>query len=194
MVPIILVTGFKPYSIFKRNPSGEIAELLNGSYFKGIEVVGLALEVKHSEIEKRFRQELERGYDIIINTGLSPGRSVIGIEKIAVNWQGDSKDEEGKLSKPGRIIEEAPDGMFSRLPVEDILHSLRSSKIPSEISFSAGTFLCNKIFFYSLYYSSARAGFIHFPVDSESSLDGKYPTMIIDFMIKSVEMAIQKTI
>ncbi|MCL4450792.1 MAG: pyroglutamyl-peptidase I [Candidatus Thermoplasmatota archaeon] len=194
MVPIILITGFKPYSVFKRNPSGEIAELLNGSYFKGMEVVGLSLDVKHSVIEEGFKKELEKGYDIIISTGLSPGRNVIGIEKIAVNWQGDCRDEEGSTPKPGKIIEEAPDGIFSRLPVEDIVHSLRSSKIPSEISFTAGTFLCNKIFFYSLYYSSAKAGFIHFPVDSESSVDGRYPTMAIDFMIKSVEIAIQKTI
>lgn len=194
MVSIILVTGFKPYSVFKRNPSGEIAELLDGSYFKGMEVVGLSLDVKHSLIEQEFKKELERGYDVIISTGLAPGRSVIGIEKVAVNWQGDSKDEDGKATMPGKIIEGAPDGIFSRLPVEDILHSLRSSKIPSEISFTAGTFLCNKIFFYSLYYTSAMAGFIHFPVDSESSVDGKYPTMVIDFMIRSVEMAIQKTI
>ncbi|MCL4447040.1 MAG: pyroglutamyl-peptidase I [Thermoplasmatales archaeon] len=187
------MTGFKPYSNFKRNPSGEIAELLDGSHFKGKEVVGITLEVKHSVIEKRYLMELKKEYEIIINTGIGPGRNVIGIEKIAVNWQGSTKDEEGS-SRDGKIAKDAPDGIFTRLPVEEILHSLRSAKIPSEISFSAGTFLCNKILYCSLYYSTARAGFIHFPLDSESSLDGKYPSMIIDNMIKSVELAIQKTI
>jgi Pyrrolidone-carboxylate peptidase (N-terminal pyroglutamyl peptidase) len=175
VVPIILITGFKPYSVFKRNPSGEIAELLNGSYFKGMEVVGLSLDVKHSVIEEGFKKELEKGYDIIISTGLSPGRTVIGIEKIAVNWQGDYKDEEGSTPKPGKIIEDAPDGIFSRLPVEDIVHSLRSSKIPSEISFTAGTFLCNKIFFYSLYYSSAKAGSYIFLLTPKALLMGNTP-------------------
>ncbi|MEM0135163.1 MAG: hypothetical protein QXU18_08075 [Thermoplasmatales archaeon] len=194
MVPIILITGFKPYSVFKRNPSGEIADLLNGSYFNGREVVGLTLEVKHSELEKKFLQELEKGYDIIISSGLSPGRNAISIEKIAVNWQEDIKDEGGESRGGGKILKVAPDGIFSRLPVEAIFHSLRSAKIPSVISYSAGTFLCNKIFFLSLYYSKAKAGFIHFPLDSDSSLDGKYPTMTIDNMIKSMEIAIQKTI
>lgn len=194
MVSIILVTGFRPYSRFKKNPSGEIAELLDGSYFKGREVTGMALEVKHSAIETDYLRELKKGYEIIINTGLSPGRNAIGLEKIAVNWQGEMKDEDGVSRKPGKIVSKAPDGIFSRLPIENILHSLRSAKIPSEVSYSAGTFVCNKIFFYSLYNSSAKAGFIHFPLESESSIDGKYPTMVIDNMIKSVEIAIQQTI
>ena len=104
------------------------------------------------------------------------------------------KDEDGLSARVGRIVKDAPDGLFSRLQTDEILHSLRSAKIPSELSFSAGTFVCNKIFYYSLYYTKAKAGFIHFPLDSESSLDGRYPTMSIDNMIKSIEMVIQKTI
>jgi pyroglutamyl-peptidase len=194
VVPIILVTGFKQYSNFKRNPSGEIAELLDGSYFRGKEVVGMALEAKHSVLEKEYLREVKKGYEVIVNTGLSPGRRVIGVEKVAVNWQSDEKDEDGVSSKAGSILREGPDGLFSRLPVEDILHSLRSAKIPSEISFSAGIFLSNKIFFLSLYYSKGKAGFVNFPAEAESSLDGKYPTMNIESMIKSLEITIQKTI
>jgi pyroglutamyl-peptidase len=193
VVSIILVTGFKPYSKFRKNPSGEIAELLNGSYFRGHEVKGVSLEVKHSVIEVDYLKELKKEYEIIINTGLSPGRNAIGVEKIALNWQGDSKDENGISKEPSKIVNKAPDGIFSRLQVEKIVHSLRSAKIPAEVSYSAGTFICNKIFFYSLYYSRARAGFIHFPLESESSVDGKYPTMAIESMIKSVEIAIQQT-
>ena len=192
MVRIILVTGFKPYSGFKRNPSGEIAELLDGSYFRGREVKGISLEVKHSVIEVDYLKELKKGYEAIINTGLAPGSNAVRLEKIAINWQGNTKDEDGESKEPGNILDKAPDGLFSRLPVEKIVHSLRSAKIPSEVSYSAGTFICNKIFFYSLHYTKARAGFIHFPLESESSIDGKYPTMSIDSMIKSVEIAIQQ--
>lgn len=194
MVSIILVTGYRPYSTFKRNPSGEIAELFDGAYFKGNEVVGKTYEVKHSVIDKDYLKELKEGYDIIINTGISPGRSVIGLEKIAVNWSSGIRDESGRTPLPGRVVKGGPDGLFSRLPVDEILHSFRSAKIPSEISFSAGTFLCNKIFYYSLYHSNAKAGLIDFPIDSESSLEGKYPTMSIDNMIRSVEIAIQKVV
>ncbi len=194
MVSIILVTGYKPYSKFKRNSSGEIAELLDGSYFKGREVVGIAYDFKHSEIEKRYLQELKKGYEIIINTGMSPGSSSIGIGKVAINWQDPMKDEDGTSATQGRIVDKAPDGMFSRLPVAQILQAFRSSKLPSHVSYGASTSLNNKTFFYSLYFSKAKAGLIQFPIDSESSLDGKYPTMLIDNMIKSVEIAIQKTI
>ncbi len=152
------------------------------------------LEVKHSDLDKEYLEEIKKDYDAIINTGISPGRNAISVEKIALNWQDDMKDEDGLSARVGRIVKDAPDGLFSRLQTEEILHSLRSAKIPSELSFLAGTFVCNKIFYYSLYYTKAKAGFIHFPLDSESSFDGRYPTMSIDNMIKSIEMVIQKTI
>jgi pyroglutamyl-peptidase len=194
VVLIILVTGFRPYSVFKRNPSGEIAELLDGSYFSGNEVVGLSLEVKHSYLRKQYLQQIKKGYDVIINTCLSPGRNAITIEKMAINWQDDIRDEEGIAPRVGKIVEDGPDCLPSRIPAEGILEALRSNKIPSEISFTAGAFVCNKILYYSLYFTKSRAGLIHFPLETESSLDGRYPTMNIDHMIRSVEIAIQKTI
>ncbi len=194
MVPVILLTGFRPYSIFKRNPSGEIAELLNGSYFKGNEVVGISLDMKHSIIRREYAEELKKKHDIIINLGIVPGLNAVSLEKIALNWQDGSKDEEGISATVGRIVKKGPDGLFSRIPVEGILHTLRSSKIPSQISFSTGATLCNKILYYSLFYSEAKAGLINFPLERGSSLDGKYPTMEIDLMIKSVEISIQKIV
>lgn len=167
---------------------------MDGFHFKGNEVVGLSLEVTHSSIGGHYLDEIRKGYDIIMNLGISPGINSVLLERIAVNWQDDRKDEEGISSGSGRIVKDGPDGLFTRLPVEAITHSLRSVKIPCDISFSAGTFLGNKIFYYSLYYTKSRAGLIHFPLETESSLEGEYPTMNIEHMIKSVELAIQKTI
>lgn len=194
MVSVILLTGFKPYSTFKRNSSGEIAELLDGSYFKGKEVKGISLDVKHSSIRRIYSEELKKRYDLIVNTGLTPGKNVVSLEKIAINWQDDSKDEEGISPKTGKIVPDGPDGLFARIPVEEVVHKLRSAKIPSQVSFSPGISLCNKIFYYSLYYSKAKSGFINFPLEDGSSLDGKYPTMVIDKMIRAVELSIQKMI
>jgi len=194
VVSIILVTGFRPYSVFKRNPSGEIAELLDGSYFRGNEVVGISLEFKHSYLRKQYMQQIKKGYDIIINTCLSPGRNAIAIERMALNWQNDTIDEEGIAPKEGKIVEDGPDCLPSRIPVGEIVQTLRSSKIPSEISPTGGTFICNKVLYYSLYFTKSKAGLIHFPLDTEGSLNGRYPTMNIDLMIRSVEIAIQKTI
>ena len=129
-----------------------------------------------------------------MNTGLAPGATSIKIEKIAINWQTDVKDEEGISPSPGRIVEDGPDAIFSRIDVEGAVHSLRSAGIPSDISYFAGTYLCNKIFFYSLYFTKSRAGFLHFPMTPEESVDGKNPTMDIERMIKAVELVIQKNI
>ncbi|MEM0073314.1 MAG: hypothetical protein QW078_03110 [Thermoplasmatales archaeon] len=194
MVRIILITGFAPYSNFKRNPSGEIAELLDGTYIKGEELKGIKLEVKNSEIEGKYLDQLKEKYSLIVNTGLAPSNRSISLEKIAINWQTDIKDEEGISPSTGKIDEKAPDAIFARMDVEKIIHSLRSAGIPSEISYFAGTFLCNKIFFMTLYKTDYPAGFIHLPLTPDASLDGKYPTMDMELMIKAVEIVIQKVI
>lgn len=190
---MILLTGFKPFSTFKKNPSGEIAKLLDGAYFKGEEVRGLELDVTHEAI-KNYLDELKNEYSIIINTGLAAGRSYISVEVIAVNWQSSEKDENNFAPPEGKIIDNGPDGIFSSIPVRDVLHTLRSAKIPSKLSFTAGTFLCNKIFYYSLYNSKAKVGFIHLPATDDISVTGEYPTMEIEKMIKSIELTIQKTL
>lgn len=188
------MTGFKPYSVFKRNPSGEIAQLLDGSYFKGNEVVGLSLDVSHSYLRTQYPEVLKNGYDVIINTSLSPGNSSIDIVRVAVNWQDEISDVDGVSPKSGKIVSRGPEGIISRLPIDDIIHALRSARIPSKISLDSGSFISNKIFYYSLYLTKVRTGLIQLPMDSESSLDGKFPTMNIDNMIRSVEVSIQKTI
>ncbi len=191
---MILLTGFKPFSTFKKNPSGEIAKLLDGSYFKGEEVRGIEIEVTHEAIRNYIEEIGRNEYSLIINTGLAAGRSYISVEVIAVNWQSSEKDENDFAPADGKIVENGPDGIFSSIPFLEVLHSLRSAKIPSKLSFTAGTFLCNKIFYSSLYYSKAKVGFIHLPATDDISVAGEYPILEIEKMIKSVELTIQKTI
>lgn len=191
---MILITGFKPFSNFKKNPSAEVASLLDGIYFKGEEVRGMQLEVTHNAINNEYVRALQEKYSLIINTGLAAGRSYISVEVIAVNWQSAEKDEANFSPEEGKIINDGPDGIFSRIPVKDVLHSLRSERIPSRLSFTAGTYLCNKIFYYSLYYSGATAGFLHFPATDDISISGEYPSMEIEKMIRAVELTIEKSI
>lgn len=191
---MILITGFKPFSIFKKNPSGEVAALLDGMYFKGQETRGIELDVTHKAVNGEYLKILEDKYSLIINTGLAAGRNYISVEVIAVNWQSAEKDESNFSPEEGKIVNNGPDGIFSRIPVKDVLHSIRSEKIPSRLSFSAGVYLCNKIFYYSLYYSDALAGFLHFPATAEISLSGEYPSMEIEKMIRAVELTIERSI
>jgi pyroglutamyl-peptidase len=194
VVSVILITGFKPFSIFKRNPSGEIAELIDGSYFRGKEVIGRSFEMSRKAVIEEYIPELEKKYDPILNLSVSPGLNAVSLEKIAINWSEIHTDEELVPPSSGFIVNDAPDGIFSRIPLMDILESLRSSRIPSRISYSAGAGIGNMISFYSLFLTRSKAGLIQFPVDISDALDGKYPSMGIDLMIKSVEIAIQKTI
>lgn len=153
------------------------------------------LKMTRKEIYSSYLNEIMKEYDCIINTSIFPGRTSVSLEKIAVNWSEDSVDGEyGVLGNGRKIAEKGPDTILSRIPLEEILHSLRSIKIPSQISLSAGTSFQNEIFYLSLYHSKSKAGLINFPLETSSALQGEYPSMTIDLMIRSVEAVIQKII
>ena len=65
------------------------------------------------------------------------------------------------------VVRGAPAAYFARLPVKAMLAALKQAGIPAELSHSAGTYVCNALF-YSLMHALAsrpgmRGGFIHVP-------------------------------
>ena len=64
----------------------------------------------------------------------------------------------------------ALNALFSTLPVREMAEAIREAGIPAEISYSAGTYVCNDLFYLVLDHledSGVPAGFIHVPADGE---------------------------
>ena len=93
-----------------------------------------------------------------------------------------------------RIIAEGPDGHFSTLPIEKMVASMKAAGIPASISLSAGTFVCNHIFYVLQDYlkdSSIKSGFMHVPLMDEQRKEyPTLPTMPIRQMVAGVEIAL----
>jgi pyroglutamyl-peptidase len=165
-----LLTGFEGYGGRGRNPSGEIALVLNGRTIAGVRVVGRRLPVSFSRLAAGLEglfDEIEP--DIVISIGLWPGEHMIRLERIGINVADfEIPDNENTLRADERLSDNGSAAMLATLPNREIRDALLSAGIPARISATAGTFLCNA----ALYTTLCRAarerrppltGFVHVP-------------------------------
>jgi len=101
----------------------------------------------------------------VICLGLASNRKKISLEKVAINLiHTDIPDNEGMLYEDKTIGLDGTNAYFSTLPLKEM--KCAATDFPTEISFSAGTYVCNYIMYRLLDYcqdSKVEAGFIHLP-------------------------------
>ena len=166
---MILVTGFAPFDGAELNPSYEAVKGLNniselGKYIETLElpvVFGKAAEILINRISVLKPSA-------VICVGLAEGRKEITPELIAVNFRNARiPDNEGNQPKYERIILQGQDGIFTRLPIREMLQRMQDAGIPANLSTSAGTYVCNEVMYRLLHDYNGIAGFIHVPSSLE---------------------------
>ncbi|MBU1626427.1 pyroglutamyl-peptidase I [bacterium] len=182
----IILTGFEPFAEFKVNPSEEIIRLFRNEKIDSAVIKTNLLPVDTKTVWKYLKESiLDFKPDIILSLGLSPKRSLISLEKVAINLLDfEIKDNNHNKIEDVRIIDDAPDAYFSNLPLKSIKMKLDEKNIPVGISYSAGAFLCNQVFFLVMDFINRTdkeilGGFIHLPPINEMNLPEKYASFII---------------
>jgi pyroglutamyl-peptidase len=187
----ILVTGFEAFDKSAINPSAEIVKAL-----KGDDLVTAILPVVFGQASAQLRELIDlHKPSAVLCLGLAVGRSEITPERIAINLDNARiADNAGNQPLEQRIIPDGPDGHFSTLPIEKMVASMKAAGIPASISLSAGTFVCNHIFYVLQDYlkdSSVTSGFMHVPLMDEQRREyPNLPTMPIRQMVAGVEIAL----
>lgn len=172
----VLLTGFEPFGGDAANPSGEAVRLV-ASRWTGPEVLVTAvLPVTFAGAAARLRELMaEHRPDVVIASGLAGGRTAIGVERVAINLiDARIPDNDGRQPVDEPSIPGAEPARFATLPVKEIVRRIAATGIPAELSYSAGTFVCNHVFFTALEAtaSTARAGFVHVPWATEHAPAG----------------------
>ena len=184
----VLLTGFEPFNNATLNPSKEVVEKTKHRSIVAKEV----LPVVFSKAAKRLIEFIEEVKPaLVIALGQAEGRPQINLERVAINYMlGQIADNEGVFALSVEITKDAPAAYFSTLPLELISQSLTAAKIPVAISLSAGSFLCNHIFYsmqHHLHGKGARSGFIHLPLISEQSKEfPNLATIELEMMLKAI--------
>lgn len=194
----LLLTGFEPFLDFTINPTMSVVDELNGKHINGYEVVGKVLKVDFkSSGEEMLEHIRSENPDAVIALGLAGGRYKITPERIAVNCNDGDCDNEGNLPQGERIMEDGPDGLFSTLPIRDMVENLNEAGYPAEISNTAGTYLCNHVMYQAIYElkhqnKSVPAGFIHIPASHELAIQHKkIPSWSQNDLTKAIEISIE---
>ena len=187
----ILVTGFEAFDKSALNPSAEIIKAL-----KGDDLVTAILPVVFGQASSKLKELIDlHKPSAVLCLGLAVGRSEITPERIAINLDNARiADNAGNQPLEQRVIADGPDGHFSTLPIEKMVASMKAAGIPASISLSAGTFVCNHIFYVLQDYlkdSSVKSGFMHVPLMDEQRKEyPTLPTMPIRQMVAGVEIAL----
>ena len=197
----ILITGFEAYGKRKKNATEEVIHQFSAH---DLEVNGgLHLEtlpVVHGEAAMKLFYLLQKhSPDIVICLGEAGGRSAISLEKVAINYMDyPIPDNAGNKISNCNICMEGPDAFFTSLPVDSIRKRLIASGIPAEMSFTAGVYLCNEVFYHLMNWADnqekkAIAGFIHIPVLPEVAARMQKPaaSMATFTVLEALQIAIE---
>ncbi|MGA1280943.1 MAG: pyroglutamyl-peptidase I, partial [Candidatus Nanopelagicaceae bacterium] len=120
-------------------------------------------------------------------------------EKIAINLDSARiPDNAGELRVNKVIVEAGADGYFSTLPIEKMVEAVKECGLESEISLSAGAFLCNHIFYHlqhQLLEREVKSGFVHLPLVNEQIAQyPNQPSWALKDLVQGVRAAILSTL
>ena len=194
----VLLTGFEPFGGDTANPSGQAVRLV-AERWSGPEVLVTAvLPVTFRGAAQRLRDLLaEHRPDVVIATGLAGGRGAIGVERVAVNLiDARIADNDGAQPVDEPSVPGASPAHFATLPVKEIARRISAAGIPAEVSYSAGTFVCNHVFFTALEAAASRtrAGFVHVPWSAEHAPAPDASTLPLADIVRALEIAVRTSI
>jgi pyroglutamyl-peptidase len=168
----------------------------------GRRVTGIVLPGVFGKSLAALKQEMLRTLpELVICTGESGGRGDISVERVAINIEdADIPDNARNQPVDHPIVRGGPAAYWSTLPVKSIVAALREADLPATISQSAGTFVCNHVFYGPMRVlarkRTVRGGFIHVPYLPEQArraADGS-PSLPLDEIIRGLEIAIQTSL
>jgi len=181
----ILVTGFEPFGGQSLNPSWEVARALHGLQLPGLQgaqVVAVQLPCVFAQALPALQQALmQHTPDIVLALGQAEGRCDLSVERIAINVM-DARipDNAGAQPIDVPVIVGGPASYFSTLPIKSLVAGLRASGFPASVSQTAGTFVCNQVFYalqHTLAGQGVHSGFVHLPLLPEQAAHWPGPSL-----------------
>jgi pyroglutamyl-peptidase len=199
MTAPILVTGFEPFGGEAINPSAEVARALHGRAIDGAAVVGIVLPCVFGRALDVLREALDRVRpQLVLALGQASGRAAFSLERVAINVD-DARipDNAGAQPIDAAVVARGAPAYFATLPIKAMCAELRAAGHPAEVSNSAGTFVCNHVF-YGLQHAlrrrrSVRSGFMHLPLLPEQAARSRgvaLPSLTLARMIDGTALAL----
>jgi len=188
----LLLMGFEPFDHDVVNPSWEAVRQLDGLQLTdNVRIAARRLPCAFATAPEALIELIEELHPaMVIATGLGPGRSDISIERVAINVN-DARIPDNLGAQPidTAVVEGGPAAYFSTLQIKSMVRAVREAGIAASVSQTAGTFVCNQVFYrlqHALAGSEVRSGFIHVPGLPESG----QPSMALPTVVEGLRLAV----
>ena len=193
----ILLTGFEPFDGDAVNPSWLVAHALQGQVIDGARVEALCLPCVFGQSLDTLTQAIDRVKpQLVLALGLAGGRAEMSVERVAVNID-DARiaDNAGGQPIDLPVVSGAPAAYFSTLPSKAMVHSMLQAGVPAAVSQTAGTFVCNHVFYGLMHLLRRRrrvkAGFMHVPLLPEQAREQGLAGLDLPTQCLGVRQALQ---
>ena len=173
----ILISGFEAFGGRNLNPTALIIEALEHREIpcpQNLTVEQVLLPVTFEDAFEVLQKKINAfNPDVVISLGLAK-REGIQLESVAVNHiDAEIEDNAGKRPVNQLISPSGPPTFLSTLPLQGLENTLKAANLPVKISNSAGTFVCNYLFYRLMETNQDTfrlCGFIHVPLLPEQAL------------------------
>jgi pyroglutamyl-peptidase len=192
-----LVTGFEPFGGDRVNPSFEAMRRLPRR-LGALDIATTALPVTYRGALPALKEAIAASTpDIVLCTGLAGGRAELSLERVAINID-DARipDNDGDQPVDRPVVAGGSAAYFATLPIKAAAAALREAGLPAAVSNSAGTFLCNHVF-YGLMHEAAlganrfRGGFLHVPyLPNQATRVPGAPSMALEQIVEGIEITL----
>jgi pyroglutamyl-peptidase len=197
--PTLLLTGFEPFGGELDNPAMALLPHFSQRRIGGHRVETELLPVSFAGALAGLETALQRASPkLVLGIGQAGGRARLSLERVALNLiDARIPDNAGAQPFDVPVIPAAPLAYLSTLPLKAMLAALHAQGIPAELSLSAGSFVCNAVFFALCHHARGlapppRVGFLHVPyLPAQAAHHPGAPSMALETMRSGLETLLQ---
>ncbi len=205
--PLILLTGFEPFGGDTVNPSWQVAQAWHGRRIGPATVQAVQLPCVFGQALQALRAALAAtAPQLVLALGQAGGRCDFSIERVAINVD-DARIADNAGARPVDlpVVAGGPAAYFSTLPIKAMVAALRQGGLPASVSQTAGTFVCNHVFYGLMHalagagagpggrgHRRARGGFMHLPLlPAQAAAQAGQPCLPLETMVQGVGLALE---
>ena len=164
----VLVTGFGPFPGIPHNASTSVALALEDSpVTPGVDIATAIIPVVWATARLAARKAVARFRPhAVLHFGVSKRASGFEIETRAFNMSGRKEDQAGMVRRANALVRAGKPVLTPTLPPLDLVRALRKDGFPAALSEDPGRYLCNALFYWSLYEGESDGrlvSFVHMP-------------------------------
>ena len=193
----ILLCGFEPFGGEALNPSALVTRALHGRKLTGATVQGVELPCCFGQALQALDSALHEAQPtLVLVLGQAGGRCDFSVERVAINVD-DARiaDNAGRRPIDEAVVAGAPAAYFATLPIKAMVAALQAAGLPASVSQSAGTFVCNHVFFGLMHrlhtLPGVRGGFMHLPLlPEQAARQPGQPSLPLATLVQGVEVAL----